>query len=59
MVLDGEVVGTWRRTLGPRDTVRLDWRTFAPLPAPALTRFEHAAAEYARYLGRTLELRTH
>lgn len=53
MVLDGQVTGTWRRTLGPRDAVQLEWRTFDPLPAAALAAFERAAAAYARFLGRT------
>ncbi len=54
MLLDGEVVGTWRRLLGPRDTVTLEWRTFQTLPDRELRRFEESAEAYAGYLGRTL-----
>jgi hypothetical protein len=53
MVWEGEVVGAWRRSPGPRDTVKLEWRTFAPLPRPALAAFERAAETYGDYLGRT------
>ena len=54
MLLDGQVAGTWRRTLGPRETVTIEWRPFRPIPAEAMRGFERAAEEYARYLGRTL-----
>lgn len=53
LVWRGRVVGTWRRTLGPRDAVTLEWRPFRSLPADALAGFERAAAGYGRYLGRT------
>jgi hypothetical protein len=59
MVWQGEVVGTWRRALAQRDTVSLQWRTFAPLARAALAAFERAAEEYGAYLGRMprIELR--
>jgi Winged helix DNA-binding domain len=54
MVLDGAVVGTWRRTLGPKGTVRLAWNTFDGVSPAVLPRFREPAERYARYLGRTL-----
>ena len=55
MVEHGRVVGTWRRTLGSRGTVALELRPFARLSRSALAGFEAAAAEYGRFLGRTVE----
>jgi hypothetical protein len=52
MVWEGGVVGTWRRTLGRRETVQLEWRPFRPLSPAMLAAFEGAATDYARHLGR-------
>lgn len=50
IVVDGQVAGTWRRTLKPR-SVELTFSTFAPL-GDAETQALHATAEaYGRFLG--------
>jgi hypothetical protein len=52
MVRSGEVVGTWRRTLTPKE-VRFDLRPFKPLLEEDLAAFSPAAEHFARFLGRT------
>jgi hypothetical protein len=52
VVLDGRVVGSWKRTLG-RTTVRVSPATFAPLGREARKRTEQAALRYGRFLGLT------
>ena len=49
-LLDGQVIGTWRRTLGPRG-VAIELRLFEPLSRlhPAI---RTAASRYAAFLGR-------
>lgn len=54
MVEDGRVVGTWRRTVGPRGTLSVEWHPFGPLSAATLDAFAAAAEEYTRFLGRAL-----
>ncbi|MEU8299811.1 winged helix DNA-binding domain-containing protein [Micromonospora sp. NPDC048909] len=51
VVLDGRVVGTWKRSVG-RDRVTVVVRPLAPVDRP---RVEHALGRYAEFLG--LELR--
>jgi hypothetical protein len=56
VVLDGRIVGTWRRRLEAK-AVRVEPRFFAP-PTPAAKRAVAAAARrYARFLGLPLALR--
>ena len=55
VVVDGRVVGTWRRTLRA-DRVELAVEPFAPLGARRRSRLQRAAADYAAYLGRDLVL---
>lgn len=54
IVVNGEVVGTWKRTLRRTD-VEVELRPFRPLAARTLAGIRRAAAAYAGYLG--LELR--
>ena len=53
VVVDGEVVGTWRRTLSARG-VSVDVRPFGALSAAARGRLDGALGRYAAFLGRTL-----
>jgi hypothetical protein len=55
VVVDGRVVGTWRRTLSP-GAVAVELALFAPLPAGAAAAVEAAARRYAGFLGRSLRL---
>ena len=55
VVVDGRVVGTWRRTLGT-GRVELAVEPFTQLGARRRTRLRRAAADYAAYLGRELVL---
>jgi len=57
MVEHGRVIGTWRRTLAARDTVKIELRPFDTLAADVRAAFERAADEYGRYLGRTAVVR--
>jgi Winged helix DNA-binding domain len=50
MVLDGRVVGTWKRTVR-RHTVEITFAPFAPLPADTLQAFIATAQRYAEFLG--------
>jgi len=50
IVADGSIVGTWKRTLGPR-TVAIAPTPFAPLNPPRRRALEAAAARYRRFLG--------
>lgn len=56
IVLDGMVVGTWKRTLKKREVV-VEPNFFSKLPPLALEAFEQAARDYAAYLGLALVLR--
>ncbi|MDO7877311.1 winged helix DNA-binding domain-containing protein [Hymenobacter sp. ASUV-10] len=51
MVLDGQVVGTWRRTLRKKG-VTVELSPFEPLTAGQRELLEPALARYAAYLGR-------
>ena len=55
IVVDGEVVGTWRRTIAAK-TVTIEPLPFdgSRLTAAAVRGFRSAASDYARYLGREL-----
>ena len=57
IVADGEVVGTWKRTIAAR-TVTMTPLPFdgAPLTAAALRGFREAASAHARFLDRELRL---
>lgn len=55
IVLDGMVVGTWKRTLKKRE-VAVEPSFFTALPPLALEAFEQAAQDYAAYLGLALVL---
>ncbi|SKB01638.1 Winged helix DNA-binding domain-containing protein [Agreia bicolorata] len=50
VVSNGQVVGTWRRTIR-RATVDAAATTFAPLTATSTARYMKAVESYARYLG--------
>lgn len=50
IVVDGEVVGLWRRTI-TRSGVAVEPRPFAALSARARSRFDAAVGRYARFLG--------
>lgn len=50
VVLDGRVVGTWRRTLG-RKGVAVEPALFAPLDRGGLRALSAASERYARFLG--------
>ena len=53
IVVDGEVVGTWRRTLSAKG-VSVEARPFAPLSATRARAFDAAVAHYAAFLARPL-----
>jgi hypothetical protein len=57
IVLDGMVVGTWKRTLKKREVV-FEPSFFAPLTPPQFEAFEQAARNYAAYLGMGLVLKS-
>ena len=50
IVVDGEVVGTWRRTIA-RGSVTVDARPFVGLSARARSRLAVAVADYTRFIG--------
>ena len=50
IVVDGEVVGTWRRTIA-RGGITVEARPFGVLSARARSRFDAAVADYSRFLG--------
>ncbi len=56
IVVDGEVVGVWRRQ-GGKDAVVLRATPLTRLTAKALRGLEASSAAYARFLGRDVELR--
>jgi len=53
IVVDGEIVGTWRRTVTAKG-VSIDPQPFAPLSSPRRRAFDAAVARYAQFLGRPL-----
>jgi hypothetical protein len=55
-VVDGEVVGTWRRTLTAREVV-IEPRLFGPLADPLGEGLRAAADAYGSFLGRAVQLR--
>lgn len=55
VLLDGKVVGLWRRTLRPRDSVCVELDLFRSPPRGTRDAFEQAARRYAAFLGRRLE----
>lgn len=55
VVIDGRVVGLWRRTL-KRERVEISFSPFQPWSAAQLQAAREAAAPYARFLGKTLAL---
>jgi len=50
VVLDGRVVGTWKRTLGPR-AVQIHISAFRPLSARERASIDKTAARYAGFVG--------
>ena len=56
IVVDGEVVGTWRRSLTAREVV-IEPRLFGPLADPLGEGLRAAADAYGAYLGRRASLR--
>ena len=50
VVIDGRTVGSWRRTLGPREVV-LEVTLFAPLDAAQSAALAAAAERFGRFLG--------
>ncbi|MFQ6170419.1 winged helix DNA-binding domain-containing protein [Oryzobacter sp. R7] len=58
VVLDGEDVGTWKRTVG-RESVAVDLRPDLPLSADDDAQVGEAAERLAMFIGRPLDLRLH
>ena len=56
MIVDGRVVGTWRRTL-KKDAAIIEALPFAPLGAAAEQALEVAAARYGQFIGVPVTLR--
>jgi hypothetical protein len=56
LVIDGSVVGTWRRTV-KKGEVHLEVTTFAPIPKTASRHVTEAADRYGAFLGLTPRLR--
>jgi hypothetical protein len=57
IVVDGQIVGTWRRTLRAR-SVQLGFTPFDPVSSSTRRRIEAAGERYARFLERPVELVT-
>jgi hypothetical protein len=55
IVVDGRLVGTWKRTLS-KDRAVVNLRLFAPLDAAQQAAVEQAAARYGRFLGLPVEI---
>jgi hypothetical protein len=55
IVVDGEVVGTWRRTIRAREAV-VEAIPFARLPDAVHEDLERAAETYGAFMGRPLRL---
>ena len=55
IVVDGEVVGTWRRTIRAREAV-VEAIPFARLPAAVHTELARAAEAYGAFMGRPVRL---
>lgn len=56
IVIDGHVVGTWKRTV-TKDAVIIEARPFAPLSMDEAQAIEVAAARYGRFIGLPATLR--
>lgn len=50
MVVDGRVVGTWKRAI-KKSSVAIEAMPFATLPKTARRAFDEAAARYAAFIG--------
>jgi Winged helix DNA-binding domain len=55
ILIDGRVMGSWRRTLAPH-VVRVHFDFWTPVTAPQRRAVEAAAERYGRFLGRTAEV---
>ena len=55
MVMDGRSVGVWERVLG-RSSVKIKLQPFIRLKSRDKADFREAAASYAEFLGKNLEL---
>ncbi|HEV7501909.1 MAG TPA: winged helix DNA-binding domain-containing protein [Vicinamibacteria bacterium] len=55
ILIDGRVMGSWRRTLAPR-VVRVHLDFWTPVTALRRRAVERAVARYGRFLGRTAEV---
>ncbi len=55
IVVDGRVVGTWKRTLRPKKVVVV-FDPFEPLPPAHMTAVAAAAESYGRFLQRPVEI---
>lgn len=58
IVVDGEVVGLWKRRVTTKETV-VEARPFAPMPARAVARFRAAAERYGEFLGLPARVEEH
>ncbi len=54
VIVDGKIVGLWRRVLGSKQTVVVTTSLFAPLSADQRAGLAEATRRYARFLGREL-----
>ncbi len=54
MVLQGQIVGTWKRTL-KKKSVHIDYTPFAKLKKTELAAFDEAAQRYGEFLGLMVE----
>lgn len=57
LVVDGQIVGTWKRTISA-SRVAAEIEPFVPLTARANAGFERALRRYGRFLGRDVTVRT-
>lgn len=55
LLVNGQVVGTWKRIVG-KTKVRIVLAPFAPLPARSQSALASAAKQYGKFLGLTVEL---
>ena len=55
MVLDGRVVGLWRRAIG-REAVTIQLAPFGKISGRERERFQRAAERYASFLGMPAEI---
>ena len=55
MVANGQVVGTWKRIIGPKQ-IAVRFEPFAPLAPVVMDRFRVKAEQYAAFMGQPIAI---